>query len=288
VIPPLPPARTLADACRVHAGRLGLDPMPVEKDFHLTRLIWALAERFGDRLLLKGGTCLSKCDVGFRRMSEDADFVLPGGPGRRHRGSNAARTNAVAKALREIGDEIGMSLENFDGDGHERRSHVIWTMTYPATFPPGTLLVEASMRHVVRPPRKVALRQVLAGRVAAGYADAYCWALDADEVRAEKVRAAFTRAPRAIRDFYDLGLFAERSDDMTSDAFVALVDEKLAEADARPLAAQHRGFGLTQDERAALHRAVPTQLTPVLRRGETFDLDGVIACYDRLWEKIVD
>jgi hypothetical protein len=32
---------------------------------------------------------------------------------------------------------------------------------------------------------------------------------------------------------------------------------------------------------------VPTQLMPVLRRGETFDRDGVIARYDRLWERII-
>jgi hypothetical protein len=99
VIPPPPPARILADACRVHAGRVGFDPLLVEKDFHLTRLVWALAERFGERLLLKGGTCLGECDVGFPRMREDADFVLAGGPATRHRGSNAARTNPVAHAL---------------------------------------------------------------------------------------------------------------------------------------------------------------------------------------------
>jgi hypothetical protein len=155
VIPPLPPGRVLADACRLQADRLGFDPLHVEKDFHLTRLIWTLAERFGDQLLLKGGTCLSKCDVGFRRMSEDADFVIPGGPGGRYRGANAARINPVARALREIASDLGMALANFDGEEYDRRSHVIWTVIYPATFPPGGILVEASMRHVIRPARKV-------------------------------------------------------------------------------------------------------------------------------------
>jgi hypothetical protein len=32
---------------------------------------------------------------------------------------------------------------------------------------------------------------------------------------------------------------------------------------------------------------VPTQPTPILRRGETFDLDGVIARYERMWERIL-
>lgn len=43
----------------------------------LTRLIWALAQAFGNKLLLKGGTLLSKVDLGFHRMSEDVDMVMP-------------------------------------------------------------------------------------------------------------------------------------------------------------------------------------------------------------------
>ena len=34
-----------------------------------------LAEHFGERLLLKGGTLLSKVDLGFYRMSEDVDMI---------------------------------------------------------------------------------------------------------------------------------------------------------------------------------------------------------------------
>ncbi len=81
-LPPLPDARRLADACRRTAALQRVEAATVEKDFYLTRLIWALAENQGDRLLLKGGTCLSKVDLGYHRMSEDADFVVP--PRRRH------------------------------------------------------------------------------------------------------------------------------------------------------------------------------------------------------------
>ena len=61
---PLPDRRDFADACRGVAEREGVQPWAVEKDPYLTKLLWALAEARGARLLLKGGTFLSKCDLG--------------------------------------------------------------------------------------------------------------------------------------------------------------------------------------------------------------------------------
>jgi predicted nucleotidyltransferase component of viral defense system len=65
VLPPLPDRVQLADLCREAAARESVQPDLVEKDFYLTRLLWALGDRFGDQLLLKGGTLLSKVDLGF-------------------------------------------------------------------------------------------------------------------------------------------------------------------------------------------------------------------------------
>ncbi|HZQ99146.1 MAG TPA: nucleotidyl transferase AbiEii/AbiGii toxin family protein [Chloroflexota bacterium] len=285
MIPPLPDLERLADAVRLVAGREGFDPAPVEKDFYLTRVIWGLAEALGEALVLKGGTCLSKVDYGFRRMSEDADFVLPWSGGTRHRAMNAAQTNRVARTLVDLAPALGLTLESFDGEEHDRRSHVLWTLHYPARFGPGAIVVEAAMRPVLRPARYVQLRQLLDGRVGRLHDGAYGWAMDPDEVRAEKIRAAFTR--RVIRDFYDLSLFVEHDADLVSPDFVALVDAKLAEADALPLHRQRLAFGLTQRERDELRAAIPGQLVPVLRRTEpAFDLDAVIDHYDRIWTPI--
>jgi len=76
-LPPLPDRALLADLCRETAARERLQPQVIEKDFYLTRLLWALGEALGEQALLKGGTLLSKVDLGFRRMSEDADLVVP-------------------------------------------------------------------------------------------------------------------------------------------------------------------------------------------------------------------
>ena len=76
-LPRLPDPALLADLCREVAATESVQPVTVEKDLYLTRLIWALAQELGDGLLLKGGTLLSKVDLGFRRMSEDVDLVIP-------------------------------------------------------------------------------------------------------------------------------------------------------------------------------------------------------------------
>jgi predicted nucleotidyltransferase component of viral defense system len=63
----------------------------------LTRLLWALGQRLGDAVLLKGGTLLSKVDLGFFRMSEDADLFVPGAPSR-VRKLNVSRIDAPARS----------------------------------------------------------------------------------------------------------------------------------------------------------------------------------------------
>ena len=101
-LPPLPDRTQLADLCREAAAAERVEPQLVEKDFYLTRLLWALGEEFGEELLLKGGTLLSKVDLGFFRMSEDADLVIPGEPSR-FKSANVRRMNRVRDALRHNG-----------------------------------------------------------------------------------------------------------------------------------------------------------------------------------------
>jgi predicted nucleotidyltransferase component of viral defense system len=286
-LPPLPRRQVLSDACRQEAAHQRLDPLVVEKDFYLTRLIWALAQERGPRLLLKGGTCLSKCDLGYHRMSEDADFVIPWASGTSHRGTNAYHTNQVREALRAIAPEVGVALRAFDGERFDRASHIIWTATYASELSPnhmGSILIEVAMRPVLRPAREARLDHILSGPLMDDYTDAMCWALDAAEVRAEKVRAAYTREEPAIRDFYDLDLFRQLVVDMSSDNFRGLVDAKLIEVGRGTLAEQPTQFGLTTRQKQQLQRDIPRLLVPVLRATEPpYDLERTLRFYDRLW-----
>jgi hypothetical protein len=105
-LPPLPTPELLADLCRETATAEGVEPQLVEKDFYLTRLIWALAQELGDQMLLKGGTLLSKVDLGFFRMSEDADFVLPG-ESSAFRKVNVSRMDRVRAAVKAASPIVG-------------------------------------------------------------------------------------------------------------------------------------------------------------------------------------
>ena len=283
-LPPLPDRELLADLCREAAVIEGVPPFAIEKDFYLTRLIWVLAQEMEDRLLPKGGTLLSKVDLGFRRMSEDVDLVIPWPGSRRHRGINASETNRVRDALRRLAPIAGLRLENHNGEVSERGARVIWTLLYESSFSPQAIDVEVALRPVLRIPRRAGLSQLLSDPLIGDYAEAYCWALDADEARAEKVRAAFTR--EAIRDFYDLRQLRQAGADFTSERFRLLVDQKLAELAAPPLSEQAASFGLTPERRRRLDAERRRGLQAVVRvADDVFDLEAMLADFDALWDK---
>lgn len=179
-LPPIPDRPLLADLCREVARRENLQDWMVEKDFYLTRLIWALAQQFGEQLLLKGGTLLSKVDLGFRRMSEDVDLVLPCERPSRHRGINAGETNRVRDALRALAPLVGVRLERPDGYPTEKHAHVIWELRYDSEFGAQSIDVEVARRPVLQPPRRAPLSQLLRDTLIGDYGEAFCWALAAD------------------------------------------------------------------------------------------------------------
>jgi predicted nucleotidyltransferase component of viral defense system len=269
-----------ADRCREAAAAQGLQPAAVEKDYFLTRLIWGLAQVLGPQTLLKGGTLLSKVDLGFARMSEDVDLVVPGAPAPRKR-ANALLMDAVRSALLGVSADVGVDVPFPHGDRSERDSHVQWEFRYPSDFGPQRIIVEATIRPVLLPPRRVGLKQLLPD---SSWPAPWCWALDGVEARAEKVRAAFTR--RAIRDYFDLHLLAQADADFTSPRFVDLVDRKLAELRALPLSRQPPQFGMTENELAALAHEGRDELSSVLRvDAEPFDLEAMVARFDEIWGK---
>ncbi len=282
-LPPLPDRTQLADLCREAAAAERVEPQLVEKDFYLTRLLWALGEEFGEELLLKGGTLLSKVDLGFFRMSEDADLVIPGEPSR-FKSANVRRMNRVRDALRRLSPSVGVAARLPGGELLDRAAHCIWDLRYDSEFGPQGIKLEISIRPTAQPARQVKLGQLLRDPLAGDYSGAACHALSADEARAEKVRAAFTR--QAVRDYYDLARLLDARADFTSDEFVQLVDRKLAELGARTLREQPPFFGLDARRLELLQASVNGELRAVLRAdAPTFDLGATLRKFDKLWKK---
>ncbi len=282
-LPPLPDRSLLADLCREAAAVERVQPQLIEKDFYLTRLLWALGQHFGAALLLKGGTLLGKVDLGFLRMSEDADLVLPGTPSRRS-SQNVGRMRRVTDAIAEIAGTVGVTARFPAGQLHHQASHGVWELDYPSEFGPQRIMLEVTVRPVLRPAREVRLRQLLADPLAGDARDATCFALDAREAHAEKVRAAFTRD--AVRDFYDLDRLLDAGADLSSPEFIALADAKLAELNAVPMARQGRSFALDANRRRTVEAGLASDLPAVLRAdAPAFNLDAMLARFDQLWRK---
>jgi hypothetical protein len=183
-LPPLPDRGLLADLCREAAALERVEPQLIEKDFYLTRLLWALGQRFGDALLLKGGTLLSKVDLGFVRISEDADLVLPGTPSRRS-SQNVGRMRRVRDAIAEVSAAVGLSARFPAGELHHQAAHGVWELACSSEFGPQRIMLEVSIRPVLRPAREVRLRQLLTDPLAGDLGDATCFALDALEAHAQ-------------------------------------------------------------------------------------------------------
>jgi predicted nucleotidyltransferase component of viral defense system len=282
-LPPLPDPQLLADRCREAAAETRVQPPLVEKDFHLTRLLGSLGDRFGDQLLLKGGTLLSKVDLGFFRMSEDADLVLPGEP-HRDAGRNARRFEPIRTALQELQAPLGCRVRFPGGERFDSNSHILWYLEYRSEFGRQEIKVEVSIRPQLAPARSVRLGQLLHDRSLGDYSGAACHALSQGEARAEKVRAAFTR--EAIRDFYDLDRLADMGADFVSQGFLALVDAKLVELSAPRFAEQGRSFGLTGPRRARLQESLKRELAAVLRQdAPAFSLDATLERFNVMWGK---
>jgi hypothetical protein len=286
-LPAWPDPADLREACDAAQEEGRAFAAQAEKDFALGRLLWAIGDEFGDELLLKGGTCLSKVDLGFHRVSEDADFVKPW-PAAQIDDLEVAKWYAHAlPRIRKAAAEAQLDLDGGPGIFREQNRNLrSFRLRYPSVYGMGnaeSLLLEISPRPVLRTPRRVRLQSVVRGQIQTQHADASCFALDADEVRAEKVRAAFTR--EEIRDFFDLGLFLGNSD-LISDAFIDLVDAKLDEWPAPRLRDQPANFGKSGIEIKRLRASVPTNLVPQLPPDTpAFSLDAVLTAYNDLWGK---
>ncbi len=108
--------------------------------------------------------------------------------------------------------------------------------------------------------------------------------LTLNEAVAEKLRAAITRKDVAIRDYYDLWFIAEAKFDFKDKHFLSIFEKKL-ESEKYKGDYSHN-FGLDQKAIELLRKQVGTELIPVIRVGESFDLDKVLDRFNTILEKM--
>ena len=107
------------------------------------------------------------------------------------------------------------------------------------------------------------------------------WALSFLEAVAEKLKAAIARRDVAVRDYYDIWHIAESGFDFFQDNFIKLFKAKLANDDYH--GDFRLNFGLNSEHIALLNRQINTDLMPVIRAGEQFNLDLVFNKFNEIF-----
>lgn len=107
--------------------------------------------------------------------------------------------------------------------------------------------------------------------------------LSLKEAVAEKLKAAITRKDKAIRDYYDLWWIAKNKFNFHDKHFLDLFKKKLKGEDYK--GGYKSNFGLSEKETEELQRQIATDLIPVIRIGEAFDLNEVFKLFNKIFKK---
>ena len=82
--------------------------------------------------------------------------------------------------------------------------------------------------------------------------------------------------------------FGPQGADFTSSAFIELVNAKLAELGAPPIAEQGKSFGMDEKRRRKIEAGLSRDLAAVLRTdAPELDLDKMLARFNQLWRDVL-
>jgi predicted nucleotidyltransferase component of viral defense system len=257
------------------ASETGFSERLIEKDYFCSLLLAELQVLFGQGLVFKGGTCLSKVHTDFFRLSEDLDFAISVKPDA-SRGDRRRVAEPVKVHLAGVVARLSFFSEAtaFTGQNNNKQHNGKLSYRSVVTGQSEVIKIEVSLREeVLLPPEERAARTILINPLtnAAALTPITVRALSLREAYAEKMRAALTRRAPAIRDFFDLdnairkGLLEHRAPE-----FLELVLRKLDVTEDLP--------DLSTARAEMLARQIEAQLKPVLRAAdyEGFVLDRVV------------
>lgn len=269
-------SRQFQDALKHTALVTGFSEGLIEKDYYCSILLKDLEPLFGQGLVFKGGTCLSKVHAEFFRLSEDLDFGISLRPDV-SRGDRRRAADPIKRHLAGVVARLPFFSELVALTGQNNNKQYNGRFVYRSliTGADESIKVEFSLREeVLLPSEQLAAKTMLIDPLtnSAALAPIVVRAISLCEAYAEKIRAALTRLDPAIRDFFDIdnairkGLLQHGAPD-----FLSLV--------ARKLALTEDPVDTSAKRIEMLARQIETQLKPVLRSAdyEEFALDRVVA-----------
>jgi predicted nucleotidyltransferase component of viral defense system len=254
----------------------GFSERLIEKDYYCSVLLKDMEALFGQGIVFKGGTCLSKVHADFFRLSEDLDFGISLTPNASH-GTRRKAAGPVKTHLADIAARLPFFTEEVKLIGAYHNIHYTGRLAYRSlvTGEKESIKVEFSLREeVLLPCAELPARTILIDplRRSPAVVAVTVRAISLREAYAEKTRAALTRRDPAIRDFFDLdnairkGLVQHGAPE-----FLGLVAQKLAVTDDP--------VNLSPARLKVLAGQIETQLKPVLRTAdyEEFVLERMVA-----------
>ncbi len=267
----------------------------LEKDFYLTALLGWISKKL-PMLSFKWWTCLNKIHFPYFRLSEDLDFSISleddivDSVGKRKKFSTFVR-----EKLEEIRDVMWRSMHKkyWRIAGSEQlkditNSYLQYTFWYTSIYWwEDTIEVEVMYMYkqyadsVMLPIQDVYDDLVYNERV---FPNQQIKCIDISEMIAEKSRAALTRNPQAIRDYYDLWYLVYKKWYKLED-YIKIIDYKCRDASylwtIESFTPSKNEPDTTVETLPYLQESISTDLEPVLSTLWEFDLDKI---YTRLLE----
>ena len=266
-------SKLLHESILYTAKRTGFNSTLIEKDYFCSLILYHLYSDESNKLVFKGGTCLSKIHSDFYRLSEDLDFVIP-------ISSNSSRSerSKLAKPLKNKIECLSTEFQIFNVTeglrGHNNSKQYIASVGYTSfvSSQTETIKVEIGLREELLEDSlykdaKTLLINPFSEKPAMPSILVHCMSLK--EAYSEKVRAALTRKKPAIRDFYDVDYAAQYLDfNLYEPVFLEFIAVKLKMPG-------NDSIDVSEARRNLLKKQINTELKTVLRSVdyEKFDLD---------------
>ncbi|MDI6731718.1 MAG: nucleotidyl transferase AbiEii/AbiGii toxin family protein [Candidatus Margulisbacteria bacterium] len=263
-------------------------PEIVEKDYYLTVVLNSIA-KLSQNLVFKGGTLLNKIHLNYHRLSEDLDFSYFGGEDLNTRPKRSKAIASIKEKMPDFLAHLDLESDQPRGAGFNESLQYVFNAFYPSfiTGKDENIKIEISLRQ--RP-----MDQPVYNVINHFFQDPFTgedlisrnkiWSLSFDEAVAEKLKCAISRRDIAIRDFYDLWHIAKTKFDFHGEHFLFLFMKKLETEGYK--GNFRNNFGLDDKAIDMLKAQVETDLIPVIRSGELFNLGKVFALFNRILKKI--
>jgi predicted nucleotidyltransferase component of viral defense system len=259
----------------------------IEKDYHLIRILNSINTNLSSEIVFKGGTLLNKAYLNYHRLSEDLDFSYSHSIDLSTRGKRSRAITQLRKQMPAFLTHMDLFSDVPEGEGFNNSTQYIFNIKYNSIIRKrqDTIKLEISLRQPIFLPIETVkikhfYKNPFTGKdiLPVGTVKA----LSLDECAAEKIKAAISRRKPAIRDFYDLGHFVRIGYDFSRPNFFTLVDKKL-ELDGFNNDYSHN-LGLSDNEIVELKRIIQTDLSPMIRFKEKFNLDDVLRYFNNLFK----